>query len=112
VRGYSNTIREGNSLWLTSIEFKYPIIKEWNIRLDLPLIPKSLLTYRVALYVQTFADAGATKYRDDPLRIQDFNFGYGFGLTYLVLPYNIARTEIAFNDRGQIQFIASLGTSF
>ena len=38
--------------------------------------------------------------------------GYGFGVTVAVLPYNIARAEIAFDEEGRSQLILDIGLSF
>lgn len=112
VRGHFTNRREGNSLFFTSVEVKYPFIKELNISFDLPIIPKELLTYRCALYMQIFADAGTVKFREDPMSLNNFQRGFGFGFTVLVLPYNIARFELGFNENMVSEFILDLGISF
>lgn len=112
IRGYYNISAEGNSAYLASAEIKYPIVKEWDIEFDFPLIPKSLQTYRLSIYTQAFYDAGAVKDREEELRIKNFLSGYGFGLTLLVLPYNIARIEMGFNEQGKYEWIFDIGISF
>ncbi len=113
IRGHFNDIQEGNYYYLGSAEFYYPLIKDINVSLDfVPLLPKSLLTYRIALYSELFGDAGAAKLRHQKLNISDFQSGYGLGLTLLILPYNIVRFEFALNEFGQNEFIFDLGLSF
>ncbi len=112
IRGRYGEKMEGNGLIISSFEVRYPILKEWNLNFDLPIIPKSLLTYRVGIYAELFVDAGNSYFRQDPLKIKNFQFGYGVGLTWLILPYNLARTIFAFNDHGESQFELILGTSF
>ncbi len=118
--GYSERIRghffdesEGNNLYLASLEFNYPIVKDFNISLDfVPIIPDQLLSYRVALYLQMFGDTGATQFKGQHISINDFNSGYGLGLTLLILPYNIVRFEVAFNEHFRSEFIFDIGASF
>ncbi len=113
IRGHFNDIQEGNYYYLGSAEFYYPLIKDINISLDfVPLLPKSLLTYRIALYSQLFGDAGVAKLRHQKLNISDFQSGYGLGLTLLILPYNTLRFEFALNEYRQSEFIFDLGLSF
>jgi outer membrane protein assembly factor BamA len=113
VRGHFNDVQEGNNYYLGSAEFYYPIIKDINVNLDfVPLLPKSLLSYRVALYSQLFGDAGEAKLRHQKLNINDFQSGYGLGLTLLILPYNVVRFEFALDELGRREFIFDLGLSF
>lgn len=112
IRGYFNTSAEGNSAYLASFEFKYPLIKEWDIEFDFPIVPKSLQTYRVSIYAQTFYDAGTVKDRGEDLMWKNILSGYGFGLTLLVLPYNTARIEMGFNEHGKYEWIFDIGISF
>ena len=78
IRGHFSKEREGNNYYLGSLELFHPIIKDINITLDfIPLFPKELLTYRLALYAQLFADTGITQLKGSPLRIKDFDTGYG-----------------------------------
>ncbi len=113
VRGYSNNVEEGNNYYLTSLEFYHPIIKDMNINLDfIPIVPPQLLSYRVALYAEVFGDAGTATQRGRNIGIADFESGYGFGFTLLILPYNILRVEMAFNNFAQSEFLVNLGISF
>lgn len=112
IRGHYNDKREGNSSLMASVEVRYPVIKEWNISFDFPIVPKELLTYRVGLYPHIFFDTGATKFRDIPIKANDFKFGFGIGFTLLVLPYNMGRMEIAFNEKFNSELILTLGISF
>jgi outer membrane protein assembly factor BamA len=113
VRGYSNYVEEGNNYYLTSLEFYNPIIKDINVNLDfIPIIPRQLLSYRVALYAEIFGDAGTATQRGRNIGINDFESGYGFGLTLLVLPYNILRVEVAFNNFAKSELLVDLGISF
>lgn len=113
VRGHFSTEREGNNYYLGSIEFNHPIIKDVDVSLDfIPILPRKLLSFRLALYAEFFADMGTTQFRGEPIRLRDFDKGYGVGLSLLLLPYNLARLELAFDEFGNSEFIFGLGTSF
>ena len=119
--GYSNRVRgyfygdeqEGNDSFLGSIEFDYAIINETRIDLYfIPLLPRSLLSYRFSLVAELFADTGAARDEGSPWTIRSFDSGYGTGLSFLVLPYFICRVEFAINDNAQTEWIFDLGASF
>ncbi len=113
IRGHNNARYEGNDYYFGSIEFYYPIIKELKIDLTfLPIIPDALLSYRVGFYTQVFAETGLAKLKDKPFAINKFNSGYGFGITLLVLPYQVLRVEAAFNEKMKSELIVELGISF
>jgi outer membrane protein assembly factor BamA len=114
IRGYFfDHQREGNSSIIGSIELNYPIIKEARINLAfIPLLPKSLLSYRFALIAELFTDTGTTWYRNESISVKKFDTGYGTGLSILLLPYAIFRFEAAINDNGKSEFIFDIGTSF
>lgn len=113
IRGHYLEKFEGDDYYITSLEFYYPIIEELNIDLTfIPIIPDELLSYRIGFYTQIFAETGLAKYKEDPFAINQFNSGHGFGITFLVLPYAILRTELAFNEQFDSQLIFDLGISF
>jgi outer membrane protein assembly factor BamA len=113
IRGRFSYEREGHHAYIGSVELNYPIIKEMDFSLDfIPLIPKELLRYRIALYSQLFSDTGAIQFRGKPLSITDFDTGYGFGITFLILPYNVVRFEYALDDDQNSEFIFDLSVSF
>ena len=113
IRGYYYNQREGNSSFLASFELDYPLLKDFNLNIDfIPILPKKLFSYRVAVYAEIFADAGVTKFNGEPINLKKFDSGYGAGLTFLFLPYSAFRIEYAINDRGKGQWILGFGTSF
>jgi hypothetical protein len=113
IRGHFSKKYEGDDYYFGSVEFYYPIIEELNIDLTfIPIIPDQLLSYRLGFYTQIFAETGIAKYKDEPLAINKFNSGYGLGITFLVLPYQILRIEVAFNEQMESQLILDLGISF
>jgi len=114
IRGYFNDGEsEGNDRFIGSVEINYPIIEETRINLYwVPLLPNSLLSYRVAVIAGLFGDTGLTRNSGDPLAIKNFNSGYGTGISFLLLPYFIFRLEFAVNDNGNTEWIFDLGASF
>lgn len=113
VRGHGSEKTEGNYYYLFSLEFYYPIIEEWNVKLNfIPFLPEELLSYRIGLYAQIFGDAGAAQLKNQKIGLSDFDSGYGAGLTFLFLPYNILRVEFALDEFGNTSWIVNLGISF
>jgi outer membrane protein assembly factor BamA len=113
IRGFYSTEMEGHHLYLASAEIYYPLVKDFQVNLDfIPIIPKELLHYRVGMFLQLFTDTGTTKLRGSNLGIRDFASGYGAGITFLILPYNIMRVEFALNEDGLNEWILDLGISF
>ncbi len=114
IRGYfHNSEREGSDRIIGSVELNYPIIDETRINLYfIPFLPKSLLSYRVALISELFVDTGTTRLQGEPLSIKNFDTGYGGGFSVLFLPYFVMRLELAFNEDGKSEWIFDLGASF
>ncbi len=113
IRGHYTEQLEGNNYYLGSMELYYPILKDIHISLDfIPLLPKSLLSYRVAIYTELFGDAGTVKFKGETLSINDIRSGYGGGLTLLILPYNVIRFEAGFDEYHNAEFIFNVAVSF
>ena len=113
IRGYWNDQMEGNDLFFGSVELDYYLVQDY--RLDLywiPLLPKSLLSYRVGLAAELFIDTGTTRLNGEPLTLKQFSTGYGAGMYFLLLPYFVFRLDLAFDEKGNSQWIFDLGTSF
>jgi outer membrane protein assembly factor BamA len=92
LRGHFKTVHEGEQIIGTTVEAHYPIIAPRYIRFDfLPF--EQFRDVRYALYLAAFADAGNTWYKNDPLALNTFSSGYGFGI-HLHLAYSaVARIE-------------------
>lgn len=114
VRGhFFDDEREGNDRLIGSVELNYPVIEETRLNLYfIPLLPKSLLSYRVALIAELFGDTGTTRNSGEPVAINKFDSGYGAGLSFLFLPYAIFRLELAFDEKGESEWIFDIGASF
>jgi len=111
-RGNRYLIREGNNRLLGSVELSYPILPEWNFAVDLPILPESLTRTRIGIHLNVFADAGTVFNNNEKILLEDFNSGYGVGLTLLFLPYSSFRFEYAFNEMGKGEFLLESGISF
>ena len=74
--------------------------------------PESAFIYRVALYAEIFGDAGTVTQRGENIKINNFVSGCGLGFTLLILPYNIFRIELAFNNYFKSEILVDLGVSF
>lgn len=113
IRGHMSQKYEGNDIYIGSLELAYPIIEELNIDLTfIPIIPNKLLSYRLGLYIQSFAETGIAKYKKQPFALNKFVSGYGFGITFLVLPYQVFRFELGFDEKSNTEIILDLGISF
>lgn len=112
IRGHYNDLKEGHHLYLGSLELKYPVIKEWDFSIKLPLIPRSLTSYRIAVFTTAFANTGATRFKGEKLTYRSFYSGYGAGLIFLILPYNIYRLEFALDEYKNGEVLLGFGFSF
>jgi len=112
VRGNRYELREGNNRILANLELSYPILSEWNFAIELPILPNSLTRARISIIAGLFADAGTIFNNTDRIRINNFNTGYGFGLTFLLLPYSSFRIEYALNEFGKGEVLFATGISF
>ncbi len=112
VRGHSKEDREGLKLIMTSLEFNYPLIKDFDFSFKLPLIPKKLTSARLSIYADVFGDAGITYDNSNEITYSNFSKGYGFGFTFLFLPYQAFRLAYAFNEVRKGELLIGTGFSF
>ena len=112
VRGHSNDIREGYNTAIVSFEMSYPVVKEFDFSIKLPLLPRSLTSARIGLFITAFADAGNAFNSNYRFHLNNFYSGYGTGITVLVLPYNAIRFEYAINEAGKGEFLIGTGFAF
>jgi len=112
IRGHFSTVREGDNLLSASIELRVPILMPRYHMVSLKYLPPEFSVWRYGLYAGFFADAGTIWYRGDQFSTLPWYSGYGAGLQFL-LPYSVVvRTEYAFNQKGQGQFVLDFGASF
>jgi len=112
VRGHRDDKMEGLQYVLGSFEMSYTLVREWDLSLDLPLLPQRLTSTRIGVNFNIFTDAGTTFNKFDELLLNSFSSGYGFGLNILFLPYNSVRFEYAFDEYMNGEFLVGLGFSF
>ena len=113
VRGYFQKIYEGENRILTSVECRFPLLKERYFQ-----IPSDswLISYfqqmNFGIYVTLFRDAGAVWYQKEKLNPNLWQSGMGIGLNF-ILPYsNILRLEYAFDESGQPEYIFDVNVAF
>jgi outer membrane protein assembly factor BamA len=113
IRGHWDEQQEGNDLFVGSLEMNYWVLNDYRLNLYwIPLLPNSLLSYRVGLVWELFADTGTTRLNGEPLAINQLSTGYGTGVSILLLPYFIMRIEYAVNEQFTGQWIFDLSVSF
>ncbi len=112
IRGHGSEDREGHTYLVSSVEVTYPLVREWNVSIKLPLIPQKLTSARIGVHLSAFGDSGSTFGRGDALALNKFDSGWGFGLIILFLPYNAFRLEYAFDEYRNGEFLLGTGFSF
>ena len=111
VRGYFDTVYEGEDLAGATVELRYSLLKARTIVFTAIPIPEEFAIWRFGISLALFADAGRTWFRKDVLTFGSFASGYGGGIHFL-LPYGyVMRLEYAFNEYFKGQFILDLRTS-
>jgi outer membrane protein assembly factor BamA len=111
IRGYFNTIFEGEDRLGGTMELRLPLLSPRSYDADYIPLP-GFRRLRYGIYFSIFADAGTVWYRNQVLNQQPVYSGYGAGLHFL-LPYGFTvRTEGAINNRGAAQAYIDFDTSF
>jgi outer membrane protein assembly factor BamA len=113
IRGYFNSVFEGENRILSSFEMRVPILKERYYELPSEGLSMSYLQQlKFGMYLTVFRDAGAVWYQDESLQAKHWFSGYGFGLNF-ILPYsNIFRLEYAFDEAGKSEYIVDVNVAF
>jgi outer membrane protein assembly factor BamA len=112
IRGHFSTVREGDNMMAGSVELRVPILMPRYKVVSLKYLPPEFSVWRYGLYAGFFVDAGTIWYRGSQISRLPWHSGYGAGLQFL-LPYSmIVRTEYAFNEKGEGQFVLDFGASF
>ena len=112
IRGHRGDDQEGNNFILASVELNHPIIKEWDLSLDLPFLPNRLTSARVAIFANLFFDTGLAYNNGQKWGFHNFQKGWGVGITVLALPFNAFRIEYAFDETRNGEIIFGSGFSF
>ena len=112
IRGASNKRFDGKTYILASTEISIPILKEWDMRLKIPLLPESMTSARIGIQLALFADAGNTFDNFSDFSYNNFTYGWGIGINFLILPYNGFRIEYAFDKNMRGEVLIASGFSF
>jgi len=117
IRGYFTTVFEGENMVGTTVELRYPLVKAFDIHVTEVPLPPEFSVWRFGISVAIFADAGLVwcrsstdecpepAIRADKIQFSSFFSGYGAGIRFL-LPYGVVvRTEYAYNEYFEGQFI-------
>jgi len=112
IRGHYSTVFEGENMFGTSVELRYPILPSRTINFTALPIPQEFTVWRFGIGLAVFGDAGTVWFRGAKPGLRSFASGYGAGLDFL-LPYSaVLRTSYARNERGKGQFILDLRGAF
>ncbi|MEW6509546.1 MAG: POTRA domain-containing protein [Bacteroidota bacterium] len=111
IRGYYQTLWEGENLAGGTLELRYALLKPRVFVFSAVPIPPEFAVWRFGVSLALFTDTGVAWFRHQKIRPDDFATGYGSGIHFL-LPYGfVMRTEYAWNLEGMGQFIIDLRTS-
>ncbi len=110
IRGKFTKILEGENITGFSSELRIPLFgPTYYVIPDFPVPQFAILRY--GLNLALFFDAGQV-WDKHSFKWNDFIYGYGFGLNFL-LPYGvILRTELGFDEHFKSEFIFDAGVSF
>jgi outer membrane protein insertion porin family len=112
LRGYFDTVLEGEDIVGCNAELRVPILTPRYHTVSASFLPPEFRVWRYGLYAGVFADAGTIWYRTTPFVKAPWYSGCGAGLHFL-LPYSIViRTEYAMSQRGKGQFVLDFDASF
>jgi len=112
IRGTSRKKFDGKTYVLTSMEMSIPLVREWDMKLKLPLLPESLTSARIGIQFALFADAGSAFDNYTDFNFHNLTYGWGLGINILLLPYNGFRIEYAFDHNMKGEVLIASGFSF
>ncbi len=111
IRGHFKEIYEGENIYGLSAEVRIPVLKPEYFTVDFVPVP-ALQVWRFGMSLALFADAGKVWFRPQDLNLRNVVKGYGMGL-HFYLPYGtIIRSEYAWNEQLDGEFIIDLRAAF
>lgn len=111
IRGHFLKIYEGENILGLSAEVRIPLLKPEYFTVDFIPLP-ALRIWRFGMNLAVFTDAGKVWFRPQNLNLTNLINGYGAGL-HFSLPYGIiVRTEYAWNEQQEGEFIVDLKAAF
>jgi outer membrane protein assembly factor BamA len=118
--GYSNRVRghfeqrvEGENLAMANVELRFPILpwRYFSIS-EVPMFGPYMQNMKYGLSGGIFADYGQVWFQKDRPDFSNGLAGYGLGL-HFHLPYvYLLRLELAFDEKGNSEWITDLGVAF
>jgi len=106
IRGHFSEVSEGDMLFLSSIGFRFPLLK---VRYFGITSLSQLQDLKFGIYGSLFIDTGAAWFKDSGLKKQDFLSGAGVGI-HFILPYiHVIRIDYAVNESGKTQVVFDFG---
>ncbi|MFQ5797554.1 MAG: BamA/TamA family outer membrane protein [Bacteroidota bacterium] len=111
IRGHFSKIYEGENILGLSAEVRIPLLKPEYFTVDFIPLP-ALRIWRFGMNLAVFTDAGKVWFRPQDLNLTNLIKGYGMGL-HFSLPYGIiVRSEYAWNEQQEGEFIVDLKAAF
>jgi outer membrane protein assembly factor BamA len=108
IRGYYRTVMEGEDIAGGTVELRYSLLDARTFLFSAVAMPTEFSVWRFGISLALFTDTGVTWFRGDRLTPGSLSTGYGGGIHFL-LPYSIVlRTEYAWNELGNGQFIIDI----
>jgi outer membrane protein insertion porin family len=105
IRGQPGDVAIGTNLARASLEVRFPLVGQRRFALPLPLVPKRIKNFDLRFDGVLFADAGAAwggpSTDFDQTELKE---GFGFGLRVFLPVFEVARIEIAFDEKGEPTF--------
>ena len=112
IRGFFNTVFEGENLFGSSVELRFSLLTPRSIQLLALPIPEEFAIWRFGISMTLFGDAGMAWFRGAGPALRSLATGYGGGIDFL-LPYGyVVRAEYAINRDRIGQFILDLRGAF
>lgn len=110
IRGHYRDVLEGEDIFGVSTELHFALLapRYFSVR----YLPAEFAVWRFGVVAALFGDAGTTWFRGTPVSLNSFVRGYGVGLNFLFPYSSVLRTECAWNEARQGQFIIDLGANF
>ena len=111
IRGYFNDVFEGENVFLGTLEYRIPIIKQRFFKWEkAPIEEFSILRFGVDFAI--FGDIGQTWFNSENILKMNYLKGYGAQL-YFILPYDLLLgVGYSLNDVGGKQFFVDFRAGF
>lgn len=115
VRGHFRDQRDGEQLLLTSIAYRFPILKIKHYKLRSFNFSEDYTdNFKFGISGELFFDSGDAWHKNEqkPNSLSDLQKGFGFGLNFHIPYREVVRTEIAFDENFKFEFLFGIFVSF